>query len=478
MFHEVFRSQKEEHDLEISKIEGTVPRELSGTLYRVGPGILQVGKDPLNFFDAHGMLASMTFGDGKIRFRNRHVKTETYQKEIASGKQVVRRAFTNIPSGRLANFFKVKIPSTAVHDVYLWGGRLFSAADPGHYAHDKDTLETIGEDRWQGAAAKSNLMCPMPRPDPESGTLVCYSVKPGALSPDKITFLELDQSLRTIRESTHPLARTATFVHDVAFTKNHYLVFELPPVLKVGAAISGKGTLFDAFEWPSGEGAAALIAPRSGIGPAVRIKLGPEFVALFHVINAYEDSGKIVADTVTYSSPVDFHWFAPPDLRAKMGQPKLIKGAALMRFVLDPTKGTLLSVQRIGDRVGELPEIHPAHHGKRYRYAYLATPIRSRTDVDPLAFLWFEGLMKLDVNGGTSITWDAGPNRFVSQPVMAPKPSARSEDDGWILSWVLDAESQKTEVVILDAKDMTKVARIELAIRLPAASHCLFAPAS
>jgi Retinal pigment epithelial membrane protein len=66
-------------------IEGTVPPELSGTLYRNGPGLFERnGYRKATLLDGDGMIRAFTFAGGKVRFRTRFVTTEKLTRE-ASG---------------------------------------------------------------------------------------------------------------------------------------------------------------------------------------------------------------------------------------------------------------------------------------------------------------------------------------------------------------------------------------------------------
>ncbi|MEN9506427.1 MAG: hypothetical protein RI958_2353, partial [Actinomycetota bacterium] len=54
-----------------------------------------------------------------------------------------------------------------------------------------------------------------------------------------------------------------------------------------------------------------------------------------------------------------------------------------------------------------------------------------------------------------------------------PDPDGTSEDDGWLLSFVTDRTTERSELVILDARDVTAepVARVQMAARVPLGFH-------
>ena len=62
-------------------------------------------------------------------------------------------------------------------------------------------------------------------------------------------------------------------------------------------------------------------------------------------------------------------------------------------------------------------------------------------------------------------------------PDAAADPGA-VEDDGWVMSYVYDASTDRSDVVILDAQDFTgePVATIHLPVRVPFGFHGSWVP--
>ena len=78
-WHRIFDSLTEERDYCVKDVEGTLPQELRGTLYRNGPGMNEVGGKPFaHLFDGHGMIARFTLNDGRVHFSNRFVRPRPY----------------------------------------------------------------------------------------------------------------------------------------------------------------------------------------------------------------------------------------------------------------------------------------------------------------------------------------------------------------------------------------------------------------
>ncbi len=143
-----YQSQPNEYDYWIEDIEGEIPPALNGTLFRNGPGLLDIHGQPLHHpFDGDGMICAIAFDQGRAYFRNRFVRTEGFLKEQDAGKMLYRGVFgTQKPGGWLANAFDIDIKNIANTNVIYWGGKLLAlweAAEP--YRLDPKTLDTIGK---------------------------------------------------------------------------------------------------------------------------------------------------------------------------------------------------------------------------------------------------------------------------------------------------------------------------------------------
>ena len=135
------------------EIEGVVPPELKGTLFRNGPGRIERGGEAYShIFDGDGMVTAYTIDDGKIRVKNRYVRTDEYEKEEAAGAILYRNTFGTQPKGGWTrNLFNVLQKNVANTNIIYWGGRLLTlweAAQP--YRLDPSTLNTMGLDTLDG----------------------------------------------------------------------------------------------------------------------------------------------------------------------------------------------------------------------------------------------------------------------------------------------------------------------------------------
>lgn len=479
----LLQSQGERIAREVQAVEGAIPAGLRGTVLRCGPGVFESGRDPLNFLDAHALVAGVSFEEGRAVLRAEPIDTPMRRAELAAGRMLERRLFTNLP-GRLANAFKLDLGNNGGHDVYAFGGTVFTGQDGGHFAHDARTLVTQGEERWHGEAKRKELMSPMPRVDPKTKRLLTYVLTPGGSKPDTVRFLELDAS-RTVVARSEPvsLGRTPAVVHGHAFSERFYVVAEASTKLSVLPALLGLRTIFDALTLLPGQTSTLWLVPRGRPGAAVRVQAPRGCDAIFHCVNAFDDGDTLVLDCVGYGGYVNFNLIAPRALRARMGTPDRAPDAAppyLYRIVIDTVKGTVLETKKLSTLPTEAPDLDRRHRGARARYYFGSVPDAAGDEPSPGFYGFYHAIARFDADAPDApiAQWSAGPTKLVSPPAFAPDPASSAEGDGWLLSWVIDGATKHTDLVVLDARDVAKgpVARIALGVSLPGINHNNFEP--
>ena len=142
----------------------------------------------------------------------------------------------------------------------------------------------------------------------------------------------------------------------------------------------------------------------------------------------------------------------------------------LYRWILDPSGGAAKEEQ-LDDRGQEFPRIDERRTGKPYRYGYTT----GLGDSFALG-----NLLKIDLAQRSVETHAEGPGRGFMEPVFVPASADADEDEGWILSYVYDASSNRSDVVILDARDFgaDPLATIHLPCRVPFGFHGNWLPDS
>ena len=85
----------------------------------------------------------------------------------------------------------------------------------------------------------------------------------------------------------------------------------------------------------------------------------------------------------------------------------------------------------------------------------------------------FRKLIKLNVETRKFVEWQES-GAYPSEPVFVKAPDGKAEDDGVILSCVINPTDQTTSLVVLDAKELTELGRGVIQGVTPANFHGLF----
>ncbi|KAI8668418.1 hypothetical protein NCS55_00867500 [Fusarium keratoplasticum] len=117
---------------------------------------------------------------------------------------------------------------------------------------------------------------------------------------------------------------------------------------------------------------------------------------------------------------------------------------------------------------GELSTIHPLRLGKPYRFVYGATLRGLGTIVD--------ALVKTDVITRGALIWSGPEGHTPGEPVFVPRPGAEDEDDGVVLSVVVDGVTETTYLLCLDGKTMEELGRAEADFAIGMGFHGVHVP--
>ncbi len=467
-----YRSLTEEYDYWIEDIEGTIPSELNGTLFRNGPGLLDINGQRVHHpFDGDGMISAIHFSNGRAHYRNRFVRTQAFLEEQQAGRILYRGVFgTQKPGGWLANAFDLRRKNIANTHIIYWGEKLLAlweAAEP-HRLHP-ETLETIGLDYLEGVLQPGDAFAAHPRIDPASDLdegepcLVNFAIKPGLSTT--ITIYEFAPSGKLLRQHAHSVPGFA-FMHDFAITPHYCIFFQAPIAFNPIPFLLGFKGAGQCLQAKLDQPTQIILIPRNGKDPVQTIPVDSGFV--FHHANAFEQGDELVIDSIAYASlpAID----AGDDYREVRFE-KLDPGQ-LWRTRLN-LKTQTIERQLLESRCCEFPTLHPRHVGQPYRYVYLGAA-HNPTGNAPL-----QGVIKLDLETGERQLWSAAPRGFSGEPVFVPRSSDpdAAEDDGWLLLLIFNAELERSELVILDAQDLSQpIAKLRLKHHVPYGLHGSFVP--
>lgn len=464
-----YESLLQEYDYWIDEIEGEVPRELHGTLFRNGPGLFEINGQPIHHpFDGDGMVCAITFDNGRVHFRNRFVRTEGFLAEQQAGRILYRGVFgTQRSGGWLNNMLDLSLKNIANTNVVYWGEKLLALWEAGKpHRLDPATLETLGADDMGGILSPGPEFAAHPHVDPDvngSPHLVSFGVHPGLSTV--ITLYEFDQSGDLLKRHAYRIPGFA-FVHDYALTPEHCIFFQNPVDYNPLPYLAGWCAAGQCLKLRRNAPTNILLLPRDPDGPVETVSFQMASIFIFHHANAFvQGEEEIVVDSVCYDDfPV-----IEPDQDFREIEFSSYPPGRLWRFTIN-RRTKQVDAQIIESRSCEFPAIHPSHEGRPYRYVFLIGAEQTEGNAP------HQAIIKRDLAEGTSHLWSAAPRGFVGEPIFVPR--SEQEDDGWVLTLVYDAEHHRSDVVILDGRDLTKgpLARLHLKHHVPYGLHGSFVP--
>ena len=452
-------SQYQEYDYYIEEIEGEVPKELEGTLFRNGPGLLDINGTPIHHpFDGDGMISRFTFTQGKVHYQNRYVKTEGYLKEQSAKTILYRGVFgTQKPGGWFNNIFDLGLKNIANTNIIYWGGRLLAlweAAQP--YRLDPKTLETIGIDDLDGLLKKGDAFAAHPHIDPQNNTLVNFGIKAGLNSQLTVYEFNHDGTLKTSHEHEIP---GFCFIHDFIITPNYCIFFQNPVGFNPFPFLFGLRGAGECVEFKPQEATKIIIIPRHPPYEAVQV-LEVKAGFVFHHANAIETKEGLCIDSICYGYLPQVQ----PDTDFRETDFSKLAPGQLWRFNLNLAEKTVQKTL-LDPCCCEFPTLHPAYVGQDYRYVYMGSADLEEENA-PL-----QRILKLDVISGEKKAVSFAPKGFVSEPIFVSYPDSVEEDKGWLLTVVYNASRSASDLVIIDAQNMTTLATLHLQHHIPYGLH-------
>lgn len=452
-----------EGEIAFLEVEGTLPEGLNGTLYRIGPNPqFPEPQKKKHWFLGDGMVHAVTVEDGRARYRNRWVRTETFRLEREAGRPLFGSSFG--PSPDMDPSVQDKRRNVANTNIIVHGGRLL-ALEEGNPAYEMDaaTLDSKAPFTWDDKA--HGPMTAHPHWDGESGELLWFGYQAKGPGSPELSFRIADRDGR-ISRADMLTAPYAAMVHDFAVTRSTALFPVFPATIDIPRILSGGPVIAWDPDMPSTIGLLRRDAPADSVR---WLEGDPCYV--FHILNAYDaEDGTIVLDVMKYPRVPLF-----PDKNGGRPDPLEEAEAVMVRWTIDPDGNSNSWRESVLDDVpGEFPRIDDRYSALPHRHGWFA----GRRGPVPPGGAW-QHLVHLDLETGQRQFWQAGEHDFVVEPVFAPRSADAPEGDGWLVTPVYKAAEHRSDVVIHDALDIEAgpVATIKLPHRIPYGFHGNWVPA-
>ncbi|KAJ3697815.1 hypothetical protein LUZ61_001520 [Rhynchospora tenuis] len=459
-------------------VKGYLPECLNGEFVMVGPNPKFAPVAGYSWFDGDGMVHGMRIKDGKATYVSRYVRTSRLtQEEYFGGTKFMK-------IGDLKGFFglfmvltqslraKLKVldmsygygtGNTAL--IYHQGKLLALSESDKPYVvkvlEDGD-LQTLGLLDYD-----KRLQHPFtahPKVDPFTDEMFTFGY---SFEPPYVTYRVINKD--GVMLDPVPIAIPApVMMHDFAITEHYAIFMDLPLYIQPKDMVKGK--LLFTFD--------DTVKARFGILPRYAkndhdirwFELPNCFI--FHNANAWEEGHEVILITCRLQNP-------ELDLFNGVTKEKLENITNQLYEMRFNMKTGEASQKQLSVPAVDFPRINHSYTGRKQRYVYCTK------------FDSSQGIIKFDLEAGLESPkdklelgeyvmglFDLGPGRYGSETIFVPRHPGLTgdEDDGYLIFFVHDENTGKSEVNVVDARTMSAepVAVVELPARVPYGSHAFF----
>lgn len=350
-----------EHGFEPLVVEGTLPANLRGTLYRNGPGQFgQFGTRYKHPFEGDGAAIAVRIEGGKATGAARIHATAGLKEERAAGKVLYN--FSASWPRRVSNMWRGRVKNTANTNIISWQGRVFALVESSRPTEiDPRDLSTIGETNL-GAIGRS--FSAHPHRVESRKAVYNFGVEYGRVT--KICMYELPD-VGAARKLGEVALQGPPMLHDFIATDTHLVFFVSPTRIDVPRMMLQIGGFAEMFTWKPELGTEVICVPIDR--PSEVVRFTTDAFYQWHFANAFSRGNELVVDYVRYPNFDSFY-----DIGALANGGKgdsVLESGQLHRATIDLTAKTIRSEQ-IAERSCEFPTVASGFEGREHSIAYVA----------------------------------------------------------------------------------------------------------
>ncbi len=443
-----------EHEITIDRlpVRGAIPGWLTGTLLRNGPGTFQVGEQRYrHWFDGLAMLHKFSFAGGQVSYANKFLESKAYREAEASGR-ISYSEFATDPCrslfGRVMAVFSPKITDSAKVSIARIADQFMALAEtPIQVEFDPQTLESVGVFTYEPGSV-GQMTTVHPQFDFAHDEVYNLVTRYHMVSHYRIYRMAGGGAPKLAGQI--PVSQPA-YMHSFGMTQNYLILAEFPLVVNPVHLLLWLRPYIENFHWKPERGTPFWVMNRH-TGEVVGRFESDAFFA-FHHVNAFERDDEIVLDIVAYPDAgivQSYYLERLSDTTAKL------PFGNLRRYRI-PLKGGPVTYEVISGECMELPQFDYARYNMdgsyRYVYAVSINPEHRQG--------FYNQIVKADIETGHSLTWfEEG--CYPGEPIFVGAPGRVQEDDGVILSVVLDERRGSSFLLVLEACTFTELARAEI----------------
>ncbi|XVF35449.1 hypothetical protein REPUB_Repub18cG0147000 [Reevesia pubescens] len=504
----------------ITSIEGKIPDGFpEGVYLRNGPNPLFgglkstksiFGRSSYFWVEGEGMLHALYFGKGvdgnwTVCYNNRYVETETFKLEKQRNKPAFLPAAVGdspaIVCAYLLNMMRFgKVNKKCCNtNIFEHSGKLYTISENDLPQEiDMLTLKALGD--WDVNGEWDRPFTSHPKKAPGTGELVVFGIN--ATKPYAELGLISADGEKLVHRVDLKLNR-CPLSHEVLVTQRYNIFMDYPLIIDLGRLVRG-GPLIKYEK----EGYARIgIMPRYGDADSIKwFEVKPN--CTLHIINSFEDGNEVVvrgcrALQSAIPGPDQgmdkFEWFSQKfrPLETTEGCVDAMSEDELLfprpyEWRLNMRTGHVKERHLTGTKFPmDFPFINGAFTGVKNEYGYCQ--VRDCIASSSSGMAKYGGLAKLSFEEqNTSISSTLGQaeglikeeyhmlkgNTFCTGASFVPKERGIEEDDGWIITFVHNEDTNISQVYIIDTRNFSSepVVKITLPCRVPYGFHGAFIP--
>lgn len=429
------------------EVRGSIPSELTGRYVR-NTANPQTGYTE-HWFIGDGMLHGMEISGGKANwYRNRYVKTPMYANPGADR--------TTLALNMETFTFDHSVSAANTH-VVGHGGKIL-ALEEGAFPYEVTReLETVGP--WTFNGALTGPFTAHPKFCPDTGEMLAFGY---AQLPPYCTYYRIDAAGNMV-QATDIAVNGPTMMHDFAASRNHIIIMDLPAIFDMELAMQGGMPIRWSDDYPARFG----VLPREGTADQLQwFDIDPCYV--FHTLNAFDDGD----DVVMYGCRIDEIWRDSATI--ELGDdPAPGAGPCLTEWRLNRVTGKATET-RLDDQGSEFPRVPVSKQGHSFRYGYTIGLGDTGEDSDGMT----GQLFKYDLTKGSKEVHHFPKGHECGEAVFVQAEGATNEDDGYMMTYVWQPETDTSYMAILDATNFAAapIAEIHVPHRIVSGFHTSWIP--
>ncbi|KAI1770606.1 carotenoid oxygenase [Hypoxylon cercidicola] len=370
---------------------------------------------------------------------------------------------------------------------------------------DQHTLEPVGMAKQEKLhpLLKGPVSCAHAQRDPETGDFFNFNLEMGYRSTYRIFRTSASTGKTDILAAIYAADLKPAYIHSF-FLSPSYVIFCVPSshIGMRGIAVPWIGNLVDAMEpFNKSKSCKWFVVDRLyDRGVVAEFESPAGF--FFHSVNSFEERDEATGDTIVYCDVIEYpstdvirsfeldvilqtdgvaKKFWGDEERNHNCQARLTRhkfrvsgsGAHKLDKSISSTTEKVFEIK--APHAGELPTINPAYATKKYRYVY-SLANRGYSSIH-------DSLVKTDLVTRDTVFWDNPKGHSPGEAIFVPRPKTQGgedleEDDGVLLSVVLDGVNKTSYLLCVDARTMEELGRAECDFAIAVGFHGLHWPSA